>query len=494
MKPETQAFLADAKAQFGEHWKFHKNNCKRQQAGFANKSVGAAATRAALREWVRQKDMALGFAANEALLPSRDHPDHNLTETHVLMVNIAEFPRGTGQFEILDARVGLHQEMKDAFKDHGSENEYSDLLQNLEVMKKGAERTMGGIPIWGTAFIVVRCIVGMEMIMQVHPTFIKKEAIEEKMKEDSRKDWIDQFKMFANAEKMYQTPDADMASSDPYVFSGKDGRECERFIRSIKSHAFAQQRQRDYEWMADLAATLLDGAALRWYSGLDENTQGNWKLLEKALLAQYPGEPEGSSGIISNSSTIPTPAAAAPSPGHHPVRPPSFDRTVAASYSFIQAPVAAPLPVDQGVIQVTLNSQDLGFISRQLDIAGHCQLTKVQAEAAVVEVRAVGRRSSLRVLNSLSGQPSYIVVTDDTDYLTFDTSSTGEASGALWNLPGGGRLELVSFPMTTGQKGLGMLYGKPALSMEKQQNPSRDVMICVYSRLFKNNILVGTAP
>lgn len=77
---------------------------------------------------------------------------------------------------------------------------------------------------------------------------------------------------------------------DPIVFTGIDGRECERFIRSIKSHAFAQQKQRDYEWMADLAATLFDGAALRWYSQLDEDVQGNWKLLEKALLTQYPAE------------------------------------------------------------------------------------------------------------------------------------------------------------------------------------------------------------
>lgn len=151
--------------------------------------------------------MALGFAANEALLPSRDHPDHNLLETHVLMVNLSEFPRGTGEFEIVGVRVGLHQEMKDAFKDLGSEKDYTDLIQELEVMKKGAERQMDGSKIWGTAFIVVRCIVGMEVIMQVHPTFIKKETIDEKMKEDARADWIDQFKFFVNAEKMYQTPD-----------------------------------------------------------------------------------------------------------------------------------------------------------------------------------------------------------------------------------------------------------------------------------------------
>ncbi|KIO29762.1 hypothetical protein M407DRAFT_21183 [Tulasnella calospora MUT 4182] len=234
-------------------------------------SIGPATTRAALKEWVRQKAIARGFAANKALLPSRDRPAHNLTETRAFVVNLSEFPRATGEFEIVGVRVGLHQEMK------------------------GAQRQMDCSKIWGTAFTVVRCIVGMEMIMQVHPTFIKKEAIEEKMKEDARTDWIDQFKLFANAEKMYQTPDG-KTYHQPLVknwhvfFSGIDGRECERFIRSIKSHAFAQQKQRDYEWMADLAATLLDGAALRWYSQLDEDVQGNWKLLEKALLAQYPAE------------------------------------------------------------------------------------------------------------------------------------------------------------------------------------------------------------
>lgn len=279
-----------------------------------------------------------------------------------------------------------------------------------------------------------------------------------------------------------------MSSSDPVVFSGIDGRECERFIRSIKSHAFAQQKQRDYEWMADLAATLLDGAALRWYSQLDEDVQGNWKLLEKALLAQYPAEVQESKENPPESSTIPTPAAAVPSPSSHSAPASPFERGVTGN-SFTQSPTTTPASLNQGIIKVTLNSQDLGFISRRLDNAGHCQLAHVQPDAAIFEVKPVGRRSSLRAINLVASQPGYVVVTDDTDYLTFDTSHKAEASGALWTLQDSGRVELVNFPMTTGQKGLGVLYGKPALSVEEQHNPSRNVIICVYSRMYKNSIL-----
>lgn len=80
---------------------------------------------------------------------------------------------------------------------------------------------------------------------------------------------------------------------------------------------------------------------------------------------------------------------------------------------------------------------------------------------------------------------------DDTDYLTFDTSAKAEASGALWKLQDSGRLELVNFPTTAGQKGLGVFMGKPALSVNEEYSPTRNVIICVYSRMYKNSILVS---
>ncbi|KIO29764.1 hypothetical protein M407DRAFT_6045 [Tulasnella calospora MUT 4182] len=180
MKPETKAFLADANTQFGvrRYHAYRTRLCENCQAIGTPDMRLLRSTRAALKEWVRQRLMSLGFTANEALLPSRDRLDHNLTETYVLVVNLSEFPRGTGEFEIVGVRVGLDQEVKDAFKELDSENNCADLTPNPEVIKKGGERQMDRLRIWGTAFIVVR-----------------KEAIEEKMKEDARTDWIDEFKV-----------------------------------------------------------------------------------------------------------------------------------------------------------------------------------------------------------------------------------------------------------------------------------------------------------
>ncbi|KAG8940426.1 hypothetical protein FRC04_005253 [Tulasnella sp. 424] len=72
------------------------------------------------------------------------------------------------------------------------------------------------------------------------------------------------------------------------TFSGASGTECENFIRFVKRKAFAEQKSRDNEWMAYFASTCFTGAALRWYESLDDDTQYNWKLLSKALLAKYP--------------------------------------------------------------------------------------------------------------------------------------------------------------------------------------------------------------
>ena len=40
--------------------------------------------------------------------------------------------------------------------------------------------------------------------------------------------------------------------------------------------------------MADFASTCLDGAAIRWFMEREPDVQGDWVLLGKALLQQYP--------------------------------------------------------------------------------------------------------------------------------------------------------------------------------------------------------------
>jgi len=100
------------------------------------------------------------------------------------------------------------------------------------------------------------------------------------------------------------------------IFRGIDGQECEQFIYAIRNRALAEGKQRNDEWMADVAAACLIDDALRWFETLDEEVQGSWKRLRPALLFQYPKleTRRGSVQSTSNGDLIPTPAAAPPLP------------------------------------------------------------------------------------------------------------------------------------------------------------------------------------
>ncbi|KAG8938732.1 hypothetical protein FRC04_007829 [Tulasnella sp. 424] len=78
-----------------------------------------------------------------------------------------------------------------------------------------------------------------------------------------------------------------MDKSDNPVFNGIDGLDCHQFIRLLRSKALKEGKQRDDEWIADHASVLFKGEALQWFEGLEDETQKNWKLLRRALLARY---------------------------------------------------------------------------------------------------------------------------------------------------------------------------------------------------------------
>lgn len=74
---------------------------------------------------------------------------------------------------------------------------------------------------------------------------------------------------------------------DP-VFDGSDGAAAERFVTAVRRRAFAAGKYNDKAWTAAYAATCLEGSAVRWYGGLDEEVQDDWRLLSQALLEQWP--------------------------------------------------------------------------------------------------------------------------------------------------------------------------------------------------------------
>ncbi|KAG8948353.1 hypothetical protein FRC04_009849 [Tulasnella sp. 424] len=70
-------------------------------------------------------------------------------------------------------------------------------------------------------------------------------------------------------------------------FRGTDAKECKEFIAAVVKHAYSQGKLRDDEWIADFAASCFVDDALGWWSWLDEETQGSWKLLRQAMLTRY---------------------------------------------------------------------------------------------------------------------------------------------------------------------------------------------------------------
>lgn len=85
------------------------------------------------------------------------------------------------------------------------------------------------------------------------------------------------------------------------VFSGIGGLTSGAFVRTIRQQAMAQGKQKDDQWMAQLAAGYLDGQALNWFEEQDEETQESWKLLRRGLLQRWNPEGGASSAAASPS-------------------------------------------------------------------------------------------------------------------------------------------------------------------------------------------------
>lgn len=77
-------------------------------------------------------------------------------------------------------------------------------------------------------------------------------------------------------------------AQDEYIFTGRDGYECEEWIRSIQKEAFMQGRSTDKAWTAALASSRIAGPALRWYWQLSEEITNDWIQLRTTLLDRYP--------------------------------------------------------------------------------------------------------------------------------------------------------------------------------------------------------------
>lgn len=72
------------------------------------------------------------------------------------------------------------------------------------------------------------------------------------------------------------------------IFTGRDGQECEDFITSLTRFAYENGQLRDNDWLVDMARLSFRGKALRWFVNLDEDVQTSWRLLQQAMVREYP--------------------------------------------------------------------------------------------------------------------------------------------------------------------------------------------------------------
>ncbi|KAG9047659.1 hypothetical protein FS837_001788 [Tulasnella sp. UAMH 9824] len=80
-----------------------------------------------------------------------------------------------------------------------------------------------------------------------------------------------------------------------------------QFITFIRRKALAASRSRDKEWIADFAATHLDGEAFLWHLNLDQAVQMDWDKLQRALVERYSAQAAAQSPGSTKYLSLPTP-------------------------------------------------------------------------------------------------------------------------------------------------------------------------------------------
>ncbi|KIO16604.1 hypothetical protein M407DRAFT_33748 [Tulasnella calospora MUT 4182] len=75
------------------------------------------------------------------------------------------------------------------------------------------------------------------------------------------------------------------------IFTGKDEDECLQFVRTIRLRAKAEGKINDSSWMCEVAYPCFAKDALKWYASPSVEVQREWRLLERAILMDYPLPP-----------------------------------------------------------------------------------------------------------------------------------------------------------------------------------------------------------
>ncbi|KAG9037212.1 hypothetical protein FRB95_006465 [Tulasnella sp. JGI-2019a] len=147
------------------------------------------------------------------------------------------------------------------------------------------------------------------------------------------------------------------------TFSGRPDEDVTLFLQNVKRIAFAQGRQKDEGWLADYVETCLAGAALRWFSEL-EDTAGDqsWKVLRRAFLERFEpvANPQPSAAAPGSSSSSPSASARSlvPQPISSVPHPSSILRTSPSTNTEVMKTI---LIGDTGVGKSSLLSRILSY-------------------------------------------------------------------------------------------------------------------------------------
>lgn len=76
------------------------------------------------------------------------------------------------------------------------------------------------------------------------------------------------------------------------LFYGHSCQEAEQFVFSVRQRIRDAGKHQDNDWIITFVSDCFVGNALRWHVSLDSGIREDWKLLQVAILAQYPRDGE----------------------------------------------------------------------------------------------------------------------------------------------------------------------------------------------------------
>lgn len=147
-------------------------------------------------------------------------------------------------------------------------------------------------------------------------------------------------------------------------------------------------KERDNIWIAHYASSCFGGSALRWFEGLDDEVQEDWKKLRKAMLDKWPEDKKDElAEKLATVSLMPTPPAAAP-----PLAPPSPSKP--------QLFESLSSTVKRGFIRLDgIPSTSRLYIDKERDSTGSFWTTVQAKDRMPVEIEVKTPPHRIKVLN-----------------------------------------------------------------------------------------------